>query len=254
MVRWPQSPGWAYGNQRAFMCFSAPASFVAGASLSAMGVVTVKRTKDKFEVPFAIIPLVFGIQQFIEGGLWLVPGGLFNTILTYGFVFFAYIFWPIWIPFSIMILEHDKVRRKILVFFLGIGLVVGLAQFYNVLTLPVTSRVVLNSIVYAVPNAFAYQMMFLYLMATCLSCAFSSHRIVKVFGLCLFISLFIAYQFYTASCFSVWCFFAAILSMLVALHFHLRLPPVKSLKVPQVRMPKVNLPKLQLPKMPKIKK
>jgi len=234
------------------MCFSAPASFVAGASLSAMGVLTMKRTKDKFELPFAAIPLIFGIQQFIEGVAWLSFGNtVLNTAATYGFVFFAYILWPIWLPFSIMILEHDKIRRKILVFFLGIGLVVGLSQFYYVLTLPVTSHLSHNSIVYSVPNAFGFTMMFLYLMATCLSCAFSSHRMVKLFGLSLFVSLAITFHFYAESLFSVWCFFGAILSLIIALHFHLRLPPDKDLKIPKVKMPKVKLPKVKLPKLPK---
>jgi len=41
------------------MCFSATASFVAGTSLSAI------------ELPFAMIPLLFGIQQLVEGIIWL---------------------------------------------------------------------------------------------------------------------------------------------------------------------------------------
>lgn len=237
------------------MCFSAPASFVAGASLTAMGGVTLKRVRDRSELPFAAIPLLFGVQQFIEGVVWLTFGnGILNTVATYGFVFFAYILWPIWLPYSLMVMEHDRIRRKILVFFFGIGLVVGLTQLYNVIALPVDSFVVQNSIVYSVPNAFPYQMMFLYLMATCLSCAFSSHRMVKLFGLALIFSLAIAFHFYTVSCFSVWCYFAALLSMIIALHFHLRLPPAKELKIPKVKMPKVKLPKVKIPKFPNFPK
>lgn len=49
------------------MCFSASASFIAGASLSAIGVATLRRVESKKEIPFATIPLLFGIQQLIEG-------------------------------------------------------------------------------------------------------------------------------------------------------------------------------------------
>ena len=50
------------------MCFSAPASFIAGTALSVIGVAALKRTESKSEIPFALIPLLFGIQQLIEGG------------------------------------------------------------------------------------------------------------------------------------------------------------------------------------------
>ena len=53
------------------MCFSATASFVASGALSALGVATLRATQRKAEIPFATIPLLFGIQQFVEGVLWL---------------------------------------------------------------------------------------------------------------------------------------------------------------------------------------
>jgi hypothetical protein len=49
------------------MCFSATASFVAGSALSAVGAVTITKAKRKAEIPFATIPLLFGIQQLTEG-------------------------------------------------------------------------------------------------------------------------------------------------------------------------------------------
>ena len=49
------------------MCFSAPASFIAGTALSAIGLVALRNTRKRTEVPFAMIPLLFGIQQLIEG-------------------------------------------------------------------------------------------------------------------------------------------------------------------------------------------
>ena len=46
-----------------YMCFSATASFITGGVLSAVGVVTIKKAEKKSEIPFASIPLLFGIQQ-----------------------------------------------------------------------------------------------------------------------------------------------------------------------------------------------
>jgi len=53
------------------MCFSATASFVAGTSLSAIGVATIRKAERRSELPFAMIPLLFGIQQLVEGIIWL---------------------------------------------------------------------------------------------------------------------------------------------------------------------------------------
>ena len=53
------------------MCFSATASFTAGAGLLVIGAITIRLSRDRAELPFAAIPVLFGVQQLIEGALWL---------------------------------------------------------------------------------------------------------------------------------------------------------------------------------------
>ena len=53
------------------MCYSAGASFVGGAVISAVGVATVKEAGHPSRLAFAGIPLLFGLQQITEGFLWL---------------------------------------------------------------------------------------------------------------------------------------------------------------------------------------
>jgi len=216
------------------MCFSAPVSFVAGGGLSVIGGATVKKVRTKKEIPYAIIPLIFAVQQIIEGLVWVSfasPGWL-NIVSTYAFVFFAFVFWPIWIPFSVGLLEQHKIRRKILLFFFFIGLLLGLSQLYVIATNPITSHVAYNSIVYSVPNDYWTPMVISYLVVTCGGCLVSSYKWVKIFGIVSLVSLVIAYEFYTVTCFSVWCFFGAILSFLVYLHFR------EQSKVSQIRSKK----------------
>mgnify|MGYP000091041284 FL=1 len=73
------------------MCFSATASFAASAVLGATGIATLAKTKDRKMLPLATIPLVFAIQQAIEGGLWLTiaDGGSDAVLLSALFLFFA---------------------------------------------------------------------------------------------------------------------------------------------------------------------
>ena len=53
------------------MCFSATASFTAGTALVVLGTLAVRQVRRRSELPFALIPALFGIQQLIEGALWM---------------------------------------------------------------------------------------------------------------------------------------------------------------------------------------
>ena len=53
------------------MCFSASASFVTAAITGAIGIVTLTRVNEPRELPFAATPLLFALQQAVEGLLWL---------------------------------------------------------------------------------------------------------------------------------------------------------------------------------------
>ena len=61
--------------------------------------------------------------------------------------------------------------------------------------------------------------MTLYLLSTAISPLLPTHRMVVVFGTLSLLSFGAAYAFYAAWFISVWCFFAALLSTVVYLHF-----------------------------------
>ena len=200
------------------MCFSAAASLIAGGALTATGVVTIGKVKSRSEIPFASIPLFFGIQQLLEGMVWLsLQSGdvLFNSYAAKGFSFFAYVFWPVFVPIAVLMMEKDKQRKKIIAAFVALGVAIGIHTLYAVLRFPVSSNIVNESIVYGVATQFNFLTLIPYVVATCFSCLFSSHKTARVIGgLTLFFAV-IAYVFYTVEFVSVWCFFAAIISLLV---------------------------------------
>ena len=203
------------------MCFSATASFIAGSALSAVGVVTIKKTKRKAEIPFAMIPLLFGIQQIIEGVVWLSFGSsLLNIIATYAYSLFSHVLWPIFVPLSVGLLETVPWRKKVLLVFQFIGMAVGLYLLYFLVKFPITSRVINESIVYDSPHFYLILVLIFYFAATCISSLFSSHKIINVFGVAALLSAAVAYGFYAQSFISVWCFFAAILSVIVLFYFY----------------------------------
>ncbi len=125
------------------MCFSASASFIAGTSLSGIGVATLRRTETKAERPFAMIPLLFGIQQLTEGVIWLTfhhDAPLLKQTMTYLYSAFSHVLWPIYVPFAIGLLEAISWRRRTLFAFQAAGIAVGLYLLYFIATGPLVAK------------------------------------------------------------------------------------------------------------------
>lgn len=204
------------------MCFSATASFIAGAGLLAVGAVTMSRVRRRAELPFALIPGLFGVQQLIEGGLWLTlpdNAAVGNTVLTHLFSFFSHVLWPIYVPIAVLLLEPEAWRRRVLMAIAVAGAAVGLYLFYFLVTEPIVSKVVGRHISYQSPHFYIVAVMVLYVLATCVSSFISSCKTIRWFGAATFVALLAAYAFFAFWFISVWCFFAAILSVIVFLHF-----------------------------------
>ena len=203
------------------MCFSATASFIAGTGLSVLGVATLRATRRRSEILFAAIPLIFGLQQMVEGALWLsfrVDAPLLNLAMTYLFSMFSHVLWPIFVPFAIGLPETVPWRRMVIRGFQGVGLLVGLYLLFLIVEFPVTA-VAAENIVYVSPHFYKIPVMLLYLAATCVSCFFSSNATIRLFGALALLLFGVAYGFFAVALFSVWCFFAALLSAIIFVHF-----------------------------------
>jgi hypothetical protein len=203
------------------MSFYATASFSAGTLLLGVGTLTLKSVRRPRELPFAAIPLLFAIQQLIEGVIWLTfryEAPLLNAVMTHLYSFFSHVLWPIYVPLAVLLIEPPGRRRQALIVFVATGLAVGAYLLYFLVAFPVVSRPIGQHIEYVSPHFFAAATMTLYLMSTTVSPILSTHRMVKVFGVLALSSFAAAYYFYASWFISVWCFFAAILSGIVFLH------------------------------------
>lgn len=216
------------------MCFSATASFAAGTFLLGIGTLTLKQalaSRQRRAWPFAAIPLLFAVQQLIEGVIWLTFGSkatLLNSVMTHLYSFFSHVLWPIYVPVAVVLMEPPGRHRRALAAFVAAGAAVGAYLLYVLVAFPIVSRPTGQHIEYDSPHFFAAVTMTLYLLSTAVSPLLSTHRMVVVFGVLALLSFGAACAFYATWFISVWCFFAALLSAVVYLHFALRgseLPP-----------------------------
>jgi len=203
------------------MCFSPVASFTAAGVLGATGIATLKLAKTKAEVPLALLPLIFAVQQFVEGlvSLSLLSSHTYLHGLALIYTFFAFLFWPAYIPWVVWSLERDAMRRKMMIAFGIVGTAVGVWLYYIYIMSGALPQIVNRCIVYEVNPMFPTLVACMYGLATLGASMLTSRRFLNLFGLLMTISAFIAWVYYTQSFSSVWCFFAAALSFLPLFYF-----------------------------------
>ena len=207
------------------MCFSASASFIAAAALASIGTVVILKKRNTSDWPLIAIPFIFAIQQAVEGFLWLSLdkwNGQGSIFLSSLFLFFAFFWWPVYMPTVTAYLEKKPTLRsrfKILAF-LGITFGAVLYGFY--LLHPQPAYLQAHSVCYSYyPYDFTLGfntyplLLVLYFALTFIPGLFSSHRVFRLFCILSALSAAVALYFYTEHFTSVWCFLAAVLSLVI---------------------------------------
>ncbi len=200
------------------MCFSAEASFVGGILISCVGIATIRKIHKPSQIVFASIPLFFGIQQIAEGTLWLSlqnPEYLYlKQYATYIFLIMADVLWPMMIPFSILFMEENKKKRKILFILLSLGIVLSMYYAFCLVSFNVNPQITNYHIQYNsdFPKSVALVTFFFYLIVTIIPLFVSSIKRIHLMGILMFLSCLVTAIFFTQYLTSVWCFFAAIIS------------------------------------------
>jgi hypothetical protein len=207
------------------MCFSATASFTTAVVLLPAGIYCVKKAAG-LEKPywlFALMPLMFGMQQLFEGVVWLgmeADHGGTKLLAARGYLFFSHLFWLFWIPLSCYAVEDNMVRRKIYFFLAILGALHGSLLYVPLLFNEdwVTVKLVGHSLKYKMILFHEDYLPLLarnslYAVLTLVPLLSASDRYIKVFGVLIVISLALTNFYYEYAFVSVWCFFAAILSI-----------------------------------------
>ena len=203
------------------MCFSAAASFVGGAVLTSIGILTIRKNKVPSQRLFAAIPFVFGIQQIAEGFVWtaLQTSGqqLMLTLATYIFLFAALVIWPTVLPLSILLMEKDKTRRRILSAFLAVGIIVSLYHLIALFFVSVSATIISFHIQYFVstPGELMMTASIAYVIATIPPIFTASNKKMLYFGIIICVSYLASLIFFLEYLTSVWCFFAALASLVI---------------------------------------
>jgi hypothetical protein len=203
------------------MCFSPEASFILGSAILSGGgacLYRALRTSPRY-IPMALFPMMVGIQQIAEGGVWMGLGsecGSAVTAASFIYLFFAWLIWPFWVPFMTWMVEPNPHQRRVLIGFMAVGALWGVAMYLPYLWNPgwLATEIVGQSIHYTnyfwmqeyVPDTVLFAA---YLSIIGMAPIVSSHVHMQIFGILLVVSAHIAYAFFAYAVTSVLCFFAA---------------------------------------------
>ena len=204
------------------MCYSAQASFAASGALVVGSVAISRLPKTKVGVPLSLFPAIFAAHQFVEGVIWLYHDGVlpdaYKSAAVYAYVLIAYVLWPVFVPFSAYVLETDMRRRKVILLCQVVGLGVGVSLLLASLRDQVQVSADCCSLSYQV-NA-SDLLIAPYVVAVAIPFLSSSRKSLVLFGVGVAASCAAAAIAASAAAFpSVWCFFAALLSAGLYLHF-----------------------------------
>ncbi len=205
------------------MCFSAEASFAAAAALLPAGVVAMQRAvrRNLTYLPIATLPLLFGLQQFSEGTVWMAGRANHQSAVetsSLAYMFFSYFAWPVWVPFSAYFLEPQRRRSLYLMFAISGSMLAGVqyipyfahqgwltTRFYDY-AISYQGTVLLDALI---PRELTY---LIYLMTVILPLIISSNLNLRFFGGLLMGVVAVTYAFFIYAYVSVFCFGGAVMS------------------------------------------
>jgi hypothetical protein len=208
------------------MCFSATASFTAASCLFGAGAVTLSRVARQRDVALAGVPLLFGAQQAIEGGLWLALPDPRNAapalLLANAFALIALVLWPLYAPAAAGLAEDDAKRRGRIWWLLPFGAAFALYSAADIWQHPYRAVMTAHSLCYINNSPYPSFAIAVYVLATCGGFLLSTHRALFAFGLVVTVGLAMSLIFFLADLVSIWCFFAALASAALLFHFRER--------------------------------
>ncbi|MCK0440693.1 hypothetical protein MUG78_14835 [Gordonia alkaliphila] len=163
-------------------------------------------------------------HQALEGWTWLELDGSTDAALSgpgvHMWVMFAWAILPIFIPWSVWLMETDPRRRRWLWAPMVVGGILAVYMAYLAVQPTIEVKVIDSNLDYLLGVPFSAALLAVpYVFATCFAPMMSSARWVIALGVGNLIAMSIAAIIKAADYSSIWCTLAAFLSLIVFGHF-----------------------------------
>ncbi len=203
------------------MCFSVEADVVAGAALLPVAAVSLRQVRHPREALFAALPLVFAVHQLVEAVVWAGAGGDVSPGVTevamYGYLAIALPLLPSLVPLAVLLLEPPGRRLRVAPF-LVVGAAVSAYLTFVLVTHDVEVARHPHALDYSTGLQHGVVWAVLYVVAVIGPAVLSGYRSIVVFGVANLVGLAVVAWLLRDAFVSVWCVYAAVVSVLVLVH------------------------------------
>lgn len=207
------------------MCFSVEADVVAGVALLPVAGLALREVRCTRELPFALLPLVFAVHQLLEAFVWAGLSGDVSRHVqhtaTIAYLLIAFPLLPLLLPLSVLLLEPQGARQRVAPF-VALGGAVAVYLGEAVLAHPVTVIQHPHALEYSVQLSYGDFWAVLYIGAVIGPSVLSGYPSIVLFGWLNLFGLTAAAVLYQEAFASLWCIWAAAMSVLVVVHLTLR--------------------------------
>lgn len=221
------------------MCFSAEASFVAAAAVGSVGVVGLRSVREPRDLVLATLPLAFAVHQAAEGVTWRLLAasgqGTCTGASVVAWVVFAWALVPVWLALGITLVERDARRARTMWALVVVGLVTMPVWLWQALSAQVYARPLAGHLEYPLPSPDVSWLIPAYLLVALLPPLLSSHPWLRRLGLAGLGSAVVMLAVSLLAWPSLWCFAAAVASVLIVAHLRSLSPSGDRHEVPSPR-------------------
>ncbi len=203
--------------------YHAVEEFTLAGALIFIGLLTLAKASEPREIPFALLPLLFGLHEFAQGFVWLGMEGLIPPraaeMAESYYVFYAKGFLQFWVPLAIWLLEPTGWRRTLTGGLALLGVFLAGYSLWALSIEPAHVYLLKGALVYDTPRTAYFWLGAAYVLTTCGSLMLSSSIAVQLYGWLNFIGLSLIYWLRPEAFSSLWCLYAALLSGVLYFYF-----------------------------------
>ncbi len=203
--------------------FFAILNFTLSGAIILVGILTLMKVSEPKEVVFATLPLFFGLHQFAQGFVWLGMEHLISPraleMAEMAFALYAKGLLQFWVPLAIWLLEPPGRRKNIVGALALLGLLLTLYSVWALSAAPMHVYVRNHSLVYDTPKTEYFWLGVGYVLTTIGSLILSSSISIRLFGWLNFFGLTLVWLVKPYAFTSLWCLYAAAVSVLLYFYF-----------------------------------
>ena len=188
-----------------------------------VGVDALRHVREPKQIALAALPLLFGLHQLSEAFVWWglqghVPISV-ERVNLWIWLLFAFVALPVLLPVAVDLVERSKARSRVIGAFAGLGIAVAGSLMIAILRGPIGAEIEGHHVAIQV-DAVSHGGLLttLYVVATCGALLACSYRDIAAIGVLNLIAVPVLMWLTVSGFVSLWCFWAAIVSVAIAIH------------------------------------